>query len=67
MVFAALIPNGKFSGAIGKITTSDKFNIKVFATLYPSSLNLLDKSKKKQFAHNIEMLNQIMGKYLSPF
>jgi len=65
--FAAIMPNDKFPNAIGKIITSDKFNTKVFTTHYPSHLNLLDKPRKKQFAHDIKMLSQIMGKYLSPF
>ena len=65
--FAALVPNAIFSSAIGKITTSDKFDVKVFTTYHPSPLNMLDKPRKKQFAHDMKLLGQVMGKYLSPF
>ncbi len=68
--FSMVLPGSiehRFSDRIGKITTSDKFDVKVFATYYPTHLSLLDKPKKKQFACDIKMLSQILGKYLSPF
>lgn len=64
--FSALC-DGKFSNNIGRITNSTKFDVKVFTTYHPSPLNLTNKSREKQFRHDIMMLGKIMVKYLSPF
>lgn len=57
----------KFSDNIGKITTSEKFGVKVFTTYHPSPLNLQDVAKKKQFAHDVAMIAKMLNYYLTPF
>jgi len=66
VAFAAMC-DGKFSDAIGKITVSRKFGVKVFTTYHPSPLNLIDKAKLNRFNRDIITLSKIMAYYLSPF
>lgn len=67
VAFNVLCPGSKFSDCVGKIVTSDEFDIKVFTTYHPSPLNLSDRSRRVQFDRDIKVLCGLLFRIDSPF
>ena len=67
IAFDVLCPGRSFTDGLGKITNSDKFSAKVFATYHPSPLNFDDKSRFVQFEHDIELLCKLISCFDLPF
>lgn len=67
IAFGVLCSGQDFAGNIGKITESEKFGVKVFATFHPSPLNLADSSRRARFYKDMATIGRIMDHYLTPF
>ena len=58
--FGVLCPNINYQYSLGKISISEEFDIKVFAVLHPSPLNLADKSRRMEFGRQIAILAKLV-------
>ena len=63
----SVLSDAVFSESIGKIVTSEKFGVKVFATYHPSPRNLIDGSRGARFERDMNMIDRILTYYLTPF
>jgi DNA polymerase len=60
--FDALCPGAGYQQSLGKITTSEEFQVKVFAVYHPSPLNLADKGRRLDFERQIAILAKLVKK-----
>jgi uracil-DNA glycosylase family 4 len=67
VAFGALCPGLKFSSSLGKITKSDVYGVKVYATHHPSPLNLQDAAKATEFDKHIRVLCELMFRQECPW
>jgi len=58
--FNYLCPGAKYSDALGDITYSEKFGVKVFAVYHPSPLNLANPENKEKFQKQVAVLCRLM-------
>ena len=56
VAFGQLCPDVYFSGAMKKITKSEKFDVPVFAVYHPSPMNFADITRKREFVEQIRVL-----------
>jgi DNA polymerase len=60
VAFECLCPGHIYSQALGNITTSTTYGVKVFAILHPSPLNLTQPDRRAAFEHQIAVLCKIL-------
>jgi DNA polymerase len=60
VAFGCLCPGHSYDQALGNITTSDIYGVKVFAILHPSPLNLTQQIRRSAYERQIEILAKLM-------
>lgn len=60
VAFSVLCPDTKYADALGKLTHSQEFDVKVFAIYHPSPLNLADKHRAADFKQQMALLCKLI-------